>query len=168
MSVQDTANSVLTTLSSWLPSAVSLLTVNTLSAVFVARAATTKNRSWFAFFWLSLIATSLVMSVVVAALPTAEEFLPNRRKCPHCAEFIRREASVCRFCQSKVEPLPNNHSKLQKWNPRWLLGVFTIGLGLVVIGLALTKIFEDSLWLGLALLLAGGIGLWRVRPKVED
>jgi hypothetical protein len=28
------------------------------------------------------------------------------RKCPHCAELIRREASKCRYCGSEVPPLP--------------------------------------------------------------
>lgn len=28
------------------------------------------------------------------------------RKCPHCAEMIRREATKCRYCQSDVVPAP--------------------------------------------------------------
>ena len=24
------------------------------------------------------------------------------KKCPHCAEYIKREANVCRFCHRKV------------------------------------------------------------------
>lgn len=159
---QNIASTLLTDLQNWLPSAVSLLTVNTLSAVFVARAAVTKNKSWFSFFWLSLIATSLVMSVVVAALPTPEENLPGRRKCPHCAEFVRQEAELCRYCHSGLEPIPMpKKSKVAGTNPVWVLGVFTIALGLVVLVLAATHILTESLWLGLALVVAGGFMLFR-------
>lgn len=155
------ATSFLTDLQAWLPSAVSLLTVNTLSAVFVARAAVVKNRSWISFFWLSLIATSLVMSIVVAALPTSEEHLPGRRKCPKCAEFVRSEATVCRFCHSDLEPVIVKKSKVAQTNPVWLLSMFTIGLGVVVLALAATHVFTESLWLGIALVLAGGVLLFR-------
>lgn len=27
------------------------------------------------------------------------------RKCPHCAEFVKQEASVCRFCQRDLPPI---------------------------------------------------------------
>lgn len=167
MDVQGTANEFITNLQNWLPSAVSLVTVNTLSAVFVARAALTKNRSWFAFFWLSLIATSLVMSVVVAALPTAEEHLPNRRRCPHCAEFVRCEASLCRYCGSTLTPMPAKQTRVQQINPLWFLGSFTIAMSLAVMALALTKVLPDALWLGWALLVAGGFVLWRVPRKTN-
>jgi hypothetical protein len=157
------ASSLIADLQAWLPSALSLITVNTLSAVFVARSAVTKNRNWFAFFWLSVIATSLVTSLIVAALPTSEEHLPGRRKCPNCAEFVRREAKLCRHCQSELDELPPlKRSAVATVNPTWFLGVFTISLSLVVIVLALTKVLDGSLWLGLALFVAGGAVMFRV------
>jgi hypothetical protein len=29
----------------------------------------------------------------------------NTRKCPYCAEIIKAEAKLCRFCKSEVEPV---------------------------------------------------------------
>lgn len=151
---------------SWLPSAVSLLTINLLSAVFVARSAVTKNRDWFTFFWLSLIATSLVMGIVVAALPIAPEHSANHRKCPQCAEYVRREASLCHYCRSKLQPMPlKKVGRFIGLHPFWWIGSFTVVLGLVVESLALLKIYSDSWWLGLALIVVGSTTLFRASKR---
>ncbi len=52
----------------------------------------------------------------IVALPHALLLAPDRptldaraigdggRRCPHCAEIVRREAKVCRFCQRDLPP----------------------------------------------------------------
>ena len=152
----------------WLPSAVSLLTLNLLSAVFVARAAVTKNRDWFTFFWLSLIATSLVMGIVAAALPLAPEHSPDHRKCPSCAEYIKREASTCRYCGTEVKPLPlRKQGRLAGLHPFWWIGSLTVALGIIVEVLAITRIYSESWWLGVALCFVGGTTLFRASRKKQ-
>ena len=34
--------------------------------------------------------------------PKTERVKPNERKCPFCAEIIKREAKICRFCRSEL------------------------------------------------------------------
>jgi len=34
--------------------------------------------------------------------PKVERLKPSERKCPYCAEIIKREAKICRFCRSEL------------------------------------------------------------------
>ncbi|MCL4715458.1 MAG: hypothetical protein KJZ75_11155 [Hyphomonadaceae bacterium] len=43
--------------------------------------------------------------IIVAAMPSQQKPRADElRKCPECAEMIRREARKCRFCGSEVTP----------------------------------------------------------------
>jgi hypothetical protein len=50
-------------------------------------------------------------------------------------------------------------------HPFWWIGSFTILLGLAVEGLALLKIYSDSWWLGLALLIVGSTTLFKASKR---
>lgn len=63
---------------------------------------------WYAYGVLIFI-VALVHSLVLRPAPGVQEkqqIASGGRKCPHCAEIIRPEANVCRFCGRDVEPAP--------------------------------------------------------------
>ncbi|MFZ2856813.1 hypothetical protein [Acidovorax sp.] len=85
-----------------------------LSGVVTAIVATNKGRSTFGWFCLgvALGPIGLVLSLVVSKnLSVIEGKAINSgemKKCPFCAEIIKQEAVVCRFCGSDIKSTENN------------------------------------------------------------
>lgn len=79
-------------------------------AVACAIVATNKGRSGFGWFLLGLL-LSLIALIIVLVLPSlrADPDAPSDEthvKCPHCAEYIKREAIKCKHCGEAVTPQP--------------------------------------------------------------
>lgn len=82
-------------------------------AGIVAILADGRGRSGFGWFILAVLLSPLVGALLVLVLPNLKVELRERefdrvnsRTCPFCAERIKTEARVCRYCGRDVGPVP--------------------------------------------------------------
>ena len=68
-------------------------------AGFVAKE---RNRSFFAWFLGSFWLTAIITIPLLYLLPAVPKKVPAKR-CPKCAELVRKEATVCKHCGHSFE-----------------------------------------------------------------
>ena len=74
----------------------SILIVAVLIGLLPAAVAQSKGRNFVAW-WIYGAALFII------ALPHALMLGANTKKCPHCAEFVKPEATVCKHCHSSLQ-----------------------------------------------------------------
>lgn len=88
--------------------------------VFAAIIASSKGRNFFGWLILGLLfgIFALLAAGFMPAVNKSEEKLSettikslsnDERKCPFCAEIIKKEAKLCKHCGKEVEPVSDNN-----------------------------------------------------------
>lgn len=103
------------------------IAVNAGFSAIVAYVAKQKGRSSSGFFWLSFFLSFLVGILVVLAIPKREDQVVASNnssftisssgeelvKCPFCAEWVKAEAKICKFCNSEIEQAINEYRRAE-------------------------------------------------------
>lgn len=90
--------------------AIGLLILWLAMATLVAAIASSKGRSWLGFFVYGFLVWPLALIHALVMAPTEADGIlsGDARKCPYCAETIKREAIICKHCRHDVVPLPSS------------------------------------------------------------
>ena len=74
-------------------------------SLIVSYVAYGKGQSGFLVFFISLSFSPLIGIIVVLVIPKNQDVLDERlikkgvmKKCPDCAELIKKEAGICHYC----------------------------------------------------------------------
>jgi hypothetical protein len=86
-------------------------------AAIVAVGANTRGRNPVGWFFLAAVISPLLAGLLLLAMPRRNDSLAidtaGTMQCPRCAETIRDEALVCRFCGYEIPPAPPGFARLK-------------------------------------------------------
>jgi len=73
---------------------------------FCSYIATQKNRDSVTWFWLGFFFNFIALiSIGVVPAEASKKLKAGLRRCPRCAEDVKSEAKICRFCQAELPEL---------------------------------------------------------------
>jgi hypothetical protein len=87
-----------------------ILVVWIIVSILVGVAASHRGRDGVGWFGVSVLVSPLVAPLLLLVLPNLNDHrrkvteLRSSRICPHCAERINLDASICRWCRQNVPP----------------------------------------------------------------
>ena len=93
-------------------------------AVVVGIWASKRGRSGVGWFFLALLISPLLAALFLAVTKNhatereANKAIAETKVCPRCAERVKNEALVCRFCGFQFEPQKALQSKISAMNVR--------------------------------------------------
>lgn len=112
-------------------------------SIIVGVAASHRGRSGFGWFILATFISPILALILVLVLPNLAPTEAGGRitpethhRCPECKELIRRDASKCRYCGTKLEPLELDRNWRAQTNlrqARIIFGVFFLMIVLVAL-----------------------------------
>lgn len=71
---------------------------------YVGIIANGRHRSYRSWILLSFLFSPLLTIIALALMPYGNETLDGFKRCPACAENVRKEATICRYCGTSLEP----------------------------------------------------------------
>ena len=105
-----------------------------------------KGNSFAAAFFISILLSPLI-GIIIASVQTRNEATVEEQrlrtgaliKCPFCAELIKNEARVCRYCGRKIPELTHAYEELSHYE------VERISTGTVILAILVSVV--GVLWL---------------------
>lgn len=91
-----------------------------LLSIVVGIFASNMGRGFFIFLFLSIMLSPLISGIILLCIGKNRKEIEfkeimngNMKKCPKCAELIKKEATICRFCGNNNFSIKPNYDNIK-------------------------------------------------------